>query len=635
MANFQDGIGDALSAAGLQKTSARREIKILQDLMKQDPTGGRANALLKQMGERGYDPRKYIQEIGAGQEGIADLIAAPAGMAGEYPQLAVQKNMVPGLAFNHPAAIQRKLDYYDEIANKNPELFAELYGVEDLGTGGGKAMYHPYMPGPEVGDLPYDQQAAILGRGWPFPPGPLQQKVQQAENAVPGVGLRAGDMHGGNVRLDAEGNPKVVDILVNDPGAYSPNYRPGEQPEVWGFRGGGNFEQRVPGEADYDYLQRMAEPGGAEHVRQAPGREGRIGGAMKAKIHRGVPMDDIIFPEGKEQYIEAARRSADGPAPSPRAAAPAFSSYKPAPTGGELQPGFGTGSLDDYLSQRNAVRRYQGLPEYSMSDILPGNASAEGIGMAYPNLSMDPSTDQVRDWVKQLNARKAQYRGEELPIPPSGPLAAPRAGARADYAPEDKPWEGYSAYNAARQARRKEVNRARGWSVSGDAPAPAVSDAPLALSPPAASSASGGGGLVGRLQARLNQMLGEAGIAPGASSAPGPGTAAALPRHQTPPKPAHAPARAPKPGDQQPARAPKPAARPAARRAPAPEAPAGVEEAPELASPTMRERWDELSPAARAAAVGIPVGVGLGGVGYAMHKRQQEEAPWYQRMMGG
>jgi hypothetical protein len=338
------GYDRTLYEAGLQKHAARRSTKILQGLMEKDPSGGLANGFISRMGSRGVQPRKFIKELGAGQEGVADLVATPKGVMAE--KLHLQDTF-----FTSRKALDRKQEYLEKMTKSNPELFSKFYGARDVQGAGpdpARAFLMEYMPGEEVGDMSYTRQGPILDD--------LEDRLRNAEEAA-NMDIQGGDLHGGNIRLDAEGTPKIVDTLAapkDSQGIF----------DDWGYNSPHDAPARFGGEPAW----RMP------HLADVPEElQGRVGGAMKADIYRGANMDDIIY--AGQDMPEAARRRKREQPPRPRQAQPGARAPS---ASGDAQSGFGgypDGSVWDTTGATTNAHKFRKQEEALPQGLGPaGNA---------------------------------------------------------------------------------------------------------------------------------------------------------------------------------------------------------------------------------------------------------------------
>jgi predicted kinase len=124
MRPYEAGYDEVLKTAGL-KNAARRSTKLLRQAMKQDPSGVDASALAHRMYARGAQPRPFIQELGAGVEGVADLVTTPEG-------LRVEKLHDLHSPWVTPERLSQKADYLTQMQDAPGSPLAKFYGAHNV-----------------------------------------------------------------------------------------------------------------------------------------------------------------------------------------------------------------------------------------------------------------------------------------------------------------------------------------------------------------------------------------------------------------------------------------------------------------------------------------------------------------------
>ena len=210
------GFETTLAAAGI-KVAARRETKILRKLIGKGDVPG-AEGMLKGMKQRGYTPREYIQTLGSGAEGVADLIATPQG-------LSVQKTYNPFSKLVSPEMLNRKKQFFQEAGKQLPGVLPEFRG-QRLIPGKVRAPAHQfeYVPGRTLGEeLNSARQAGDFDRVISLREQGISSKGK-LEQAGQNIGLLPRDVygHGGNVIVTPQGQMRPIDVLPLKPEETGP-----------------------------------------------------------------------------------------------------------------------------------------------------------------------------------------------------------------------------------------------------------------------------------------------------------------------------------------------------------------------------------------------------------------------------
>ena len=249
---YSDGYESTMEAAGIVKTAARRAQKILRNMVNRGEHD-RAAEFSKKLHRRGqdvdgYTPREHIKELGAGSEGVADLISTPKG-------LEVLKQYNPHSSLVNDRTLNRKEDFFRQMNERGPipapkgqsghTDVAKLHGVEQRGTENPvKAFRHEYVPGTSVNEMQQragkntagnvqrqeldrnmsKRQMSLYERGREMNP-----QAARGEGYVPTDTFRG---HGNNVIRDPQGNYKVIDTIPmtsREHGVSQQQHRLGQQ----------------------------------------------------------------------------------------------------------------------------------------------------------------------------------------------------------------------------------------------------------------------------------------------------------------------------------------------------------------------------------------------------------------------
>lgn len=223
-----------LAQALLSKSAMTRAQRVLRDMVS-DGAHEEASSLAQQMAERGVPARRFLNTIGAGEEGVAELVATPRGIA-------VDKTYYPGNPHATRSQLESRADVWDILHQEAPDLLPALRGTATVGRAN-PAVRHTldYVPG-RPGDLASDADWEAM------------DKVRARLGQLAPPTIEVGDVHPGNAIFDEQGNPKLVDAFLQS--VF-------EEP-AWGTKGHPNIADRTGnrGDAMRAYIHRGADPEG-------------------------------------------------------------------------------------------------------------------------------------------------------------------------------------------------------------------------------------------------------------------------------------------------------------------------------------------------------------------------------------
>lgn len=318
-----------LKAAGLEKTAARREIKILRELIGKGNVDEAANFAKKLWGGaenvEGYIPRRHIKELGAGGEGVADLVTSRDHGLEVLKQYNPNSQLVNDFRLDVKEDFLKKMQDLDATRPDPRTRVARFYGTDRVGSANPvRATRHEYVPGKSLAEhrrvsdnvSDFDAQRLSDYRGF-------QDRVDTiTPKAMPSGRYIAADTfsgHGGNVIRDPNtGQNVVIDAL--------PMFKNLEGPDPWKM-----FDPAKS--TPTNFLNQKVHAYQGTFTPGTPGMSHMSGPEIKAWAHRGVRPEELRRGTARNSPNTQATRAQTAPT---RAAAP--TKAQTAPTRAQTRP---------------------------------------------------------------------------------------------------------------------------------------------------------------------------------------------------------------------------------------------------------------------------------------------------------
>jgi hypothetical protein len=292
--------------------------------------------------EEAYLRRRGRAGIAGGAEGIADVVV---GAQDRPERLAIRKTYDPEAKIYVPGQEDRKVRAGEAV--QGDPRFAQFYTRDQArkNRGGYGYMIKELIEGKDIGDI--DRNAIEYNRDNARA---IEAQADLNKRLPPSVRVRdiavRDVIHGGNTRVDPEGNRKIVDFIVED-----------EDRDRRARRGGPRYYPNIPDSYEGDL---RLEDKDKSRVRQSFG---------------GRPPPVKVIDEGAP--IPPAAEGAGGAVPPPGRAVPPTAGAAPPPRAADTFPLPPRGAADTLpIPPRTAADTFP-IPPRAATDVpLPGRAAA-------------------------------------------------------------------------------------------------------------------------------------------------------------------------------------------------------------------------------------------------------------------